>query len=108
MDDVRILRIVEYSGPRDAVEEQIKKSLHGEREGAMSKVTGIRCLIRATTLGEFPDLMDLEPRKLPCVNHPGRISITNLDGDNLCKECADAWSRSEGNAARDLDDEIPF
>ncbi len=48
------------------------------------------------------------PRKPPCKNHPGRISITNLDGEDLCKECADAWSRSEGNAARDLDDEIPF
>lgn len=29
-------------------------------------------------------------------------SITNLDGDNLCKEHADAWVRSEGQA--ELDD----
>lgn len=109
MDDVRVLRIVEYIGPRDAVEEQIRKSLHGEHEGALSKVTGVRCTIRATTLGEYPDLMDLEPRKPPCINHPGRVSVTNLDSEDLCKECADLWVKGEGaSQARDLDDEIPF
>lgn len=107
MDNIRVLRIVEYIGPRDAVEEQIRKSLHGEREGALSKVTGVRCTIRATTLGEYPDIMDLEPRKPPCVNHPGRVSVTYLDNEDLCQECADAWVRGEGHASN-LDDEIPF
>ena len=30
-----------------------------------------------------------------CVNHDDRARVTNLDGDNLCQECADAfgWPR---------------
>lgn len=31
-----------------------------------------------------------------CVNHFGRASRVNLDGDELCQECADAWVRAEG------------
>ena len=31
-----------------------------------------------------------------CVNHDDRVRVTNLDGDNLCQECADAWCRAEG------------
>lgn len=31
-----------------------------------------------------------------CVNHPDRRMRTNLDGENLCQECADAWVRAEG------------
>lgn len=31
-----------------------------------------------------------------CVNHPDLPSRVNLDGDNLCQECADAWVRAEG------------
>jgi hypothetical protein len=34
-----------------------------------------------------------------CVNHPNRPSRTNLDGDELCQECADAWVRGEGQHA---------
>lgn len=32
-----------------------------------------------------------------CVNHPERPTRTDLDGENLCQECADAWCRAEGN-----------
>lgn len=105
MDTVRVLRIVEYVGPRDAVEEQIRLSLHGEREGVMSKATGHRCVIRAGTIGEFPEILKNTPM---CRDHPDRPAITNLDGEDLCKECADAWARGEGDHARSLDDEIPF
>ena len=34
-----------------------------------------------------------------CVNHPDRPVRVNLDGDDLCQECADAWARAEGHAA---------
>lgn len=37
--------------------------------------------------------------KLFCTNHPDRASRTNLDGDELCQECADAWVRGEGEHA---------
>lgn len=41
-----------------------------------------------------------------CANHPRRPSRINLDGDELCQECADAWVRGEGLFA--LEDEMPF
>lgn len=34
-----------------------------------------------------------------CVNHPDAVAVTNLDGDQLCQECADAWVRAEGQWA---------
>jgi hypothetical protein len=34
-----------------------------------------------------------------CVNHPDRASRVNLDSEELCQECADAWVRGEGMAA---------
>jgi hypothetical protein len=30
-----------------------------------------------------------------CVNHPDELSVTNLDGDELCQACADSWCRGE-------------
>jgi hypothetical protein len=50
-DLVRVLRVVEYVGPRDAVERQVASSLHGER----SLSNGL--VIRAATLGEFPEIL---------------------------------------------------
>ncbi len=38
-----------------------------------------------------------------CVNHPDRPVRTNLDGEDLCQECADNWARGEGQAAADAD-----
>lgn len=52
MDTVRVLRIVEYVGDRDAVEEQVRVSLHGERKGMHGRVT-----IRAATIGDYPELL---------------------------------------------------
>ena len=54
-DTVRVLRIIDYVGPRSLIEKQIKNSLHGERNGVNKSVT-----IRATTLGEFPEIMQKE------------------------------------------------
>lgn len=51
-DIVRVLRIVEYVGPRDQVEEQVRRSIHGR----CSFVSAIS--IRATTIGEFPDILN--------------------------------------------------
>lgn len=57
MDIVRILRIIEYVGPRDQVEKQIRNSLHGSREG----LPGVT--ITATTLGTFPEILTPKPEK---------------------------------------------
>lgn len=40
-----------------------------------------------------------------CANHSDRASRTNLDGEQLCQECADAWVRGEGENAAWLEAE---
>jgi hypothetical protein len=49
-DIVRVLRIIEYVGPRDQVEKQVARSLHGERQiGNM--------VIRVATIGTYPEVL---------------------------------------------------
>lgn len=43
---------------------------------------------------EAPQQTDIKPAT--CVNHPGDRAVTNLDGENLCLSCANAWVRAEG------------
>jgi hypothetical protein len=52
MDKIRVLRVIEYEGDRDAVEEQVRVSLHGERKGMHG-----RCTIRAATIGLYPEIL---------------------------------------------------
>lgn len=51
---VRVLRLIEYIGDIDDVREQIASSLHGQRVGRGG------CIIRATTIGQFPEIMETE------------------------------------------------
>lgn len=51
MDTVRVIRIIEYIGPRDKIEKQIERSVHGTKEW------GNGVIIRAVTLGTFPEIM---------------------------------------------------
>lgn len=55
MDTVRVLRIVEYVGPREAIEEQVGKSIQGEKTylHRTGKVT-----IRAATIGTYPEILE--------------------------------------------------
>ena len=52
MDTIRVLRVIEYIGPRDEVEEQVARSIHGTR----------RCdkgmIIKAATVGSYPEILD--------------------------------------------------
>jgi hypothetical protein len=50
MDIVRVLRVLEYTGPRDRVEETLRRFIQGEE--VYGGVT-----IRAATIGEFPELL---------------------------------------------------
>ena len=61
MDTVRVLRIVEIVGPRDLVEKQVASSLHGMRLGAKSDDGQV--VIRAATIGEYPEVLDLAVMK---------------------------------------------
>ena len=61
MDVIRVLRVIEYVGPRDEVEEQVRHSIQGER-----RIRNIR--IRAGTIGDYPEILD---NVTPCAAPPG-------------------------------------
>jgi len=83
-DIVRVLRVLEYVGPRKLVEEQIELSITGTRYFGnhawagpelvqAQKVKGV--CIRAVTLGSFPEILnaaDLEQ----AMRGPGIVSMT--------------------------------
>lgn len=56
---VRVLRVVEYVGPRDWVEETVAKSIHGEKQFGPNQT------IRAATVGLYPEILmsELESQK---------------------------------------------
>ena len=51
-DIIRVLRIIEYTGPRDRVEDQVARSLHGEKR-LPNGVT-----IKAATVGAYPEILE--------------------------------------------------
>ncbi len=50
-EKIRVLRIIEYVGTRLAVENQIRRSLHGTREFLRGDLR-----ITTTTITEFPEV----------------------------------------------------
>lgn len=66
-DIVRVLRIIEYVGSRADVEQQVAKSIHGQR---IIPIAGLSTMtITAATIGEFPEIMKEVPslpEKLSC------------------------------------------
>jgi hypothetical protein len=63
VDIIRVLRLIEYEGPRDLVEKQLKMSLHGTRNGIQDKESSVR--ITAVTLDQFPQVLS-EAQQIPC------------------------------------------
>lgn len=55
MDTVRVLRIIEYTGPREDVERVVSMSIHGTKTYGQ---IGHEVTIRAATLGEFPEILE--------------------------------------------------
>ncbi len=52
MDDiVRVLRIIEYTGPRTLVEANVQNSIHGEKRLPNGVV------IRVATIGNYPEVL---------------------------------------------------
>lgn len=75
MDIVRVLRVIEYVGPRDIVEAQVAKSIHGTREFGPSG----QCRISAATIGTFPEILKkVEPVVVPA----GTLVIGNGEEAN--------------------------
>lgn len=52
MTRVRVIRIIEYDGPRHWVEATVAKSIQGSRE------VGPDRFIRAATLGTYPEIIE--------------------------------------------------
>lgn len=52
MDRVRVMRLLIYEGPRDAIEKQLENCLKGTRKG----VQGV--MITGATLQEFPEILE--------------------------------------------------
>lgn len=50
IEDVRVLRVIEYVGTRQRIEENIERSIHGTKE-----IVGLT--IRAGTIGEYPEIL---------------------------------------------------
>lgn len=48
---VRVLRVIEYTGPREIVENQVRLSIHGEKKLKNGLV------IRAATIGQYPEVL---------------------------------------------------
>lgn len=51
-DTVRVLRVLEYVGPRDAVEEMLSRSIQGQQRFWNDTV-----IVKAATLGTFPEIL---------------------------------------------------
>lgn len=58
-DIVRVLRLVEYTGPRDWMEKQIAGSIHGTKIIKKQTAAGeVECRITGVTLSEFPECLE--------------------------------------------------
>ncbi len=81
-DIIRVIRIIQYEGPRSKVEKQVANSLHG---GPKDYGNGVKII--AVTLGEWPDIIgrDEEVARLrralqqiaddPCLDPEGNAGI---------------------------------
>lgn len=64
MDTIRVFRLIEYYGPRDKVEEEIAKSIHGER------IFFNEVRVRATTVGPTHDIVTTDELFTPKKGDP--------------------------------------
>lgn len=55
-DRVRVLRLVEYEGPREWVEETIGRAIHGRKQ--IGRIDGETVYVTAVTLDEFPRVLE--------------------------------------------------
>lgn len=55
MDTIRILRVIEYVGPRNETEDLVSRSIHGERRYQRN---GRDIIIKAATIGTYPEILN--------------------------------------------------
>lgn len=85
MDIIHVLRLIEYVGPRDLVEDQLTKSIYGTR--TVDKPGGRSITIRAVTLGEVSEILGRETTRYVCGYEPriGEYAIFAGPFDTLDK-----------------------
>ena len=57
MDTVRVLRIIEYVGPRDEIEKHLEHVVQGTKT---FRPTAGQITIRAATIGTFPEILEAQ------------------------------------------------
>lgn len=57
-DIVRVLRVIEYVGPRAAIEEHLKNVVHGVKTFGVKNNTG-EIEVRASTVGVTADIIEM-------------------------------------------------
>lgn len=64
MDVVRVLRVVEYVGPRNLVEAQVENSIHKVKKVSLRGLGAIT--IRAATIGTYPEILEEKKEDKEC------------------------------------------
>lgn len=80
MDKVRVLRILEYSGDREWVENQMKNGsvpMVGQRQFS-GKIDGIKRIIKSTVIDQFPEVFEAMVEKDEVVDNC--LSCKSSDG----------------------------
>lgn len=76
------------------------------KEAVQTAVMAARVVLDGDgSVAEWRTLKGLDPLAAFCVSHPGQRAVTNLDGDNLCLDCANAWVKAEGDHQAYLEQE---
>lgn len=102
-DLVRVLRVIEYTGPRAKVEQQVLRSLHGTRDYGNGAAT------TAVTLHEFPE--KLEAAKRPAEQdtprmerlEAGLMAIADLDATTRARNVYRPEAERRGNLDTAMD-----
>ncbi len=108
MDRVRVIRVLEYVGPRDWVEQTLSKNV---MKGSRTFNNGT-CHIREAFLGDFPEIVEEEEKTRPAEhltleelkfmerfgweineNMNPAIKYDNLTGKVLAHEGDETWTR---------------
>jgi hypothetical protein len=100
MDIIRVLRVIEYQGPRDWVENAVAKSIHGEKRVNGGVIRGATLGVVAEILGEVP--VAERPSYQPGAHVPPQCPLctswpSGCGGDNTRVGCsaslAAQWQR---------------
>lgn len=91
-DTIRVLRVLEYVGPRSVIEQHLKGVVHGERQIGASTLAGShdpsgKAVVRAATLGLVPDILEVGKVEELFPLNAGACSIDHSKYVGKCPGC---------------------